>query len=177
MEPFKANMLNWSMGEKDGSSKGVVKNGYYFWESTIEAHKKTSKYVFINPKRDFEIETRFARISSASKSSLQSFTFGSDEGIIYYFGIDALGRFKIHSSDGSFYHLFQDTTTSSHIDPSSLNTLTVRKIGQIVSFYINSQLVFETEINSIVVDRVGFQTGFLSKIMIDYIAVHALEKL
>ncbi|MBL4604683.1 MAG: hypothetical protein JKY02_03210, partial [Flavobacteriaceae bacterium] len=166
----------WSEGASNGSSEGTINEGYYYWQSTISKAKTTSKKIFLDTGKDFEIESRFKRLSGTKTTTLQSLIFGSDITKKYYFGFTAGGSYRISWYDGSSYHAIKDWTKSSHISKYGFNRMTVRKVGGTLYFFINRKKVYSTHSRSFFGNRIGFQASSKTKLKIDYLRVSYLKK-
>ncbi len=178
-DDFNNNDNDWSVGDfGDGRRIGKIKNGYYHWESTpINSEAGTSHLsVPIDESRDFEIEAKI-RFVKGKKSSLNALLWGLKKKPYadYAFGFNGNQEFDI-SKYKNEYTKFAKWQSSSFLNRTQYNKLTIRKVKRTFYFFINERLVHSMPAKPFFGDRLGFQAAEKSIINVDYLQVAYLDK-
>lgn len=177
-DDFDNNDNDWSDGYLS-YSKGYVEDGYYYWESTKEAIKTSAQHKYISTTKDFELETRFMIFNTPGNKGRHSITFGGNVDMKsrslkdFHFGITGTGYYKIGDSESS--NSIKGWTQHSSINKTGFNTLTVRKVGNNIYFFINQTLVHSIPMIKFYGNYFGFEAYNNSKMKIDYIRIDYLE--
>lgn len=166
----------WANGTtKNGEA--YVSNGSLIFNSTVEdgAAGCTRSLFHIDQRKDFEFETRLSWFGGAENKSFY-FVFGKkpSEWSRFDFGLSGDGYYLIDKSYMNEYSDIVKWTLSSYIQQKSYNTLTVRKVGSTIYYFINSNLVYSMPFESFYGDEIGYQISATVKISIDYIRVYYL---
>lgn len=175
-DSFNDNSNYWMIGEKTYGI-GKIASGYYNWTAKSNYTATTTQNVKIDTERDFQIETRFTRLSGENKSTLQSLLWGCASSKKNYFGFTADGSFRISWYDGSKYHAYKDWATSTSLNKNTYNKLTIRKVGKKMYFFINETRVYSMSFKPFFGDNIGFQAPKTAALKIAYIRVSYLKKM
>ncbi|WP_159949832.1 caspase family protein [Polaribacter septentrionalilitoris] len=174
-DQFSNNNNSWSTGTS-GKTYGRVSNGTYLWKSYQEKSSWTShKNIYIDQKRDFEIEARMKYVSGKKTSGIM-LKWGSDSSENYNIEFNGNGKYWIGSYVDGEYIASKSWTASSYINKETYNKLTVRKIGKKYYFFINEKYLHAMDYRAFFGDKVGFTTPPQSSIEIDYLKINYLDK-
>lgn len=176
LDSFESNSNNWSERSYDNSSKGKIRNGFYYWESKANSPKTTYNSVYIDTSKDFEIEGSFKVLSASKKSLLHSLIFGGNGSKRFFFGYTKAGSYRISFYNGTSYEAIKDWTASSIIEKNGSNVLTIRKVKSRMYFFINRKLIHSTYFRSFYGNDIGFQASSNSEIRINYLKVSYFKK-
>lgn len=175
VDNFNDNKNKWSEGINDNNANGFISNGAYYWVSKTNTTKTTTKYIYLNQNKDFEISGKFKIESSLNHSLLNSLVFGGEGSKRFYFGFTKKGSYRISYYDGTSYIAIKNWSASSYIEKNGYNILTLRKTKDKMYFYINNMKVYSTNSRSFFGNNLGFQAASNSKIKIEYLTVTYLE--
>ncbi|MGD1891205.1 MAG: caspase family protein [Cyclobacteriaceae bacterium] len=176
-DDFSDNRHGWFVGyERKGKREGQIKDGHYIWASNSDIYDQhaTWNQISLNQTRDFEIETRlkFAEEDNSRRKSVALSWGRSDRGS-FFFGIK---NNKFYISDwhkiGGLTQYVKSRETP-HIRWKDYNTLTVRKVDNTYSFFINEQSVFKMNFEKFYGTNVGFESS--NMIHVDYLRVSYLN--
>lgn len=174
-DQFTNNNNAWSLGTS-GKTYGRIYDGAYTWKAYQEKSAWTShKTIYIDQKRDFEIEARMKYFSGKKTSGIM-LKWGSDSSNNYNIEFNANGKYWIGSYSDGEYIASKPWTISSAINKEAYNKLTVRKIGNKYYFFINNKYLHSMDYRAFFGDRVGFTTPGNSTIQIDYLKINYLDK-
>lgn len=148
-EDFRDNRGNWREGSSD-SRYFKLENGYYVIQSFQTGYYAAAKFneekpFTIDQSRDFQIECKIKFVSGEDNNS-NSLNWGqsNEDWSNYRFGFSGDGSYKIFSYNESAenkWKNYQSWTTSSAINKSEFNKMTVRKVADQYYFFINETLV------------------------------------
>ncbi|MGB0524201.1 MAG: caspase family protein, partial [Flammeovirgaceae bacterium] len=173
---FSDNANGWTTGYTS-SRDGSISSGYYKWACIKSSGTATTtKEIYIDTSKDFEIEGKFQRVSGAKTSLLHSLLWGAGTSKKNYFGFTADGSYRISKYDGTSYSAYKDWTTHSSIKKYGYNKMTIRKVGSKMHFFINETKVHSMTYQPFYGNRIGFQAASDSKLSIDYLRVSYLKK-
>lgn len=156
--------------------KGDVKSGYYHWQSSTNTSMYVPIALEIDDERDFEIETRF-KLEDGEQNKAQSLMWNLDTqtGWAYYFDITNTQYFRVMTYMDEFEDLIS-WTYSTAVNSSGYNTLTVRKVGYNMYFFINKKLVHTMSAEPFVGSHAAFSVPQYSTMHVDYIHAYYLNK-
>jgi hypothetical protein len=174
-DSFNNNNNYWLVGDKTYGT-GKIESGDYYWTAKSSSAATTTQYVKLDTDRDFQIEARFKRASGTKENTLQSLLWGCTSSKKNYFGFTADGSYRISWYDGSKYHAYKDWTSSSSLNKTSYNRLTIRKVGNRMHFFINQTRVYSMSFKSFFGNEIGFQAPRTNSLRISFIRVSYLKK-
>ena len=175
-DSFNDNSNYWLVGNRNFGI-GKIESGDYNWTAKSNSAATTTNSVKIDTDRDFQIETRFKRVSGTKDNTLQSVLWGCSSTKKNYFGFTADGSYRISWYDGTKYNAYKDWTSSSSLSKTGYNRLTIRKVGSRMYFFINETRVYSMSFKSFFGNEVGFQAPRTNGLRISYIRVSYLKKM
>ena len=157
-DDFYNNDNEWSTGSS-GKSDGYMENGSYNWKSLVDKAWSTSKSIYINQNRDFEIEAEIKYVSGKTSSGIM-LQWGRDGDTSNNFNIEfnAAGKYWIGKYYNKNYDASKKWTLSNTVKKYDYNKLTVRKIGNRYYFFINEKYLHSMTYTSFYGNRIGFTT-------------------
>lgn len=173
-DDFNSNTKSWTTGSTDSRS-GRVQSGYYYWSSKTSNTATTTKSIYMDANKDFEIEGKFKRSTGGKTTTLQSLLWGCGSSKKNFFGFTADGSFRISWYDGTNYHAYKDWTSNSNISKYGFNKLTIRKVRSTMYFFINSNFVHSMPSKAFFGNNIGFQAAGNASLTIDYLRVSYLS--
>ncbi|MBI9042219.1 caspase family protein [Lutibacter sp.] len=174
---FNSNIHNWYEGS-DAKRTFSVRDGYYYFEHKQKTGSWLStQNITIDTQRDYKIEATIKKISG-----VQNAGYGIDWGTndeYFEFLITSQGYFSLYNyskATNQFIAVkdWEFTNTTYNTEESS-NILSITKIGNTTTFYVNNQLIYTATLKTIEVDRVGFVVNQHQKIGIDNLTVSYLS--
>ncbi|MEN7548344.1 caspase family protein [Rapidithrix thailandica] len=173
-EEFSDNRNGWSSGTA-GKRSGKVTGGYYSWKSLNDKNNISSMRVSMEEQQDFEIETRI-KLIGGSKGYLSGISWGYESKTTngLNFGFNSYGSFKVDKYEGKFIP-YKEWTRSNAIHPDGYNTLTIRKTGKVVDFFINQEWVYQMPHQAFYDQRIAFMAGPYATVHIDYLRIYKIQ--
>lgn len=174
-ESFDNNEASWYV--TDGENlKTEVKNGHYYFQNKTDDRtrwvwKKISNLDADN--EDYTIEIKLRQISGEQNYAIGIFHgMYNDNSSYRSFCYTSNGYFKVDHYYNEESHVQVDyKETSSIVKKYNYNTLKVVKTANILTYYINNQLVHQYFDNSWYGERIAFYTGNKMEIEIDYLKI------
>lgn len=141
-DDFDNNKNNWSIKNNDNQIL-EIKDGKYYYENKGTGGLWTYKNIFIDPTKDFSIETSLTQTSGDDNSGF-GLVIGLDNGDNYcVFNITSTKFFKIYDYQDTKNSELKAWTKSDVIKPmNEPNKLMIKKTGGTMFFYINDVEVF-----------------------------------
>ena len=173
-DSFNDNSNYWLVGNRNFGI-GKIESGDYNWTAKSNSAATTTNSVKIDTDRDFQIETRFKRVSGTKDNTLQSVLWGCSSTKKNYFGFTADGSYRISWYDGTKYNAYKDWTSSSSLSKTGYNRLTIRKVGSRMYFFINETRVYSMSFKSFFGNEVGFNAPSFSTVIVDWIEAYGYE--
>lgn len=173
-DDFYNNSNKWSETNTTNTNHKMY-SGYYKMESKSSSAYISTKSIYFNETKDFEIEARI-KVASGVKTSGSGIIWGkeNDGNNSFKFYYNPNGSYKIARYTGNYIAL-KNWTKLNSIGGYSYNTLTIRKVGDYYYFFINKELVHSTPFQSFYGNKLGFQVAKQTKLHVDYIKVSYLE--
>ncbi len=173
-DDFTSNTNDWATGNTKDYELNFSGGKYYFehknatggWSSTIEK--------YIDESKDYEIEAKFLKISGIENNGYGILWGRKGSGDTFGYTVTANGLYSIDRSENSTRKDLIDWTTSSFIDKKE-NTLTIRKEGAIIKFFINGNYVNQIANQPFLGNRLGFIIYDNQKVAVDYIKVKYID--
>jgi outer membrane protein OmpA-like peptidoglycan-associated protein len=171
-DDFTDNKNNWFTGSDHSSYNVSIHDGSYI----LDRYSKTSNTLFykninLNPKKDFTIEAVMTQLSGIHNNGY---------GLIWYskadnynvFIITSDGHYEIHCHEKEETKIRKELTPSEFINPmKTANKLSIKKTGQVTSFYVNDHYLFESDNFFYFGEDIGFELNQHMKVSIDKITV------
>ena len=175
-EEFDDNRNQWGIGSLgEGQAEGRIENGLCFLQSNQTGiNWELWKTVVLNPARDFEVETRLQFVGGEDNNANCLFWGRNDQDHRYRFGFSGNGHYCIDRFEGD-WTTYVPWTPSALLDRAGFNTLTVRKIGATLYYYLNGQLVHSIPFPGLYGPYVGFQVNQNTTIAVDRFTVAYLN--
>ncbi|MGD9977092.1 MAG: caspase family protein [Bacteroidales bacterium] len=175
VDEFNNDENQWSNGcSRNGEA--YVSSGSLIFKSTVTegAAGCTRSLFHIDQRKDFELEARLKWTNGADNQSFY-FVFGKQpsEWSRYNLGISGNGWYIIDKSYLNEYTTQVEWTQSSYVyTNATYNTLTVRKAGSRLYYFINGNLVHSMPFESFYGDEIGFQVSATIQIEVDYVKAY-----
>ena len=175
-ESFSDNDRGWETGKTAYFEASIANGGYYLKNPASTSTASSFLVKYIDPYRDFEIETKIKYLSGKQKSGLMLVWGRSEENIdTYNFEFTANGSYWIGKYEDKKYVSNMNWTESSNIKKYDYNILTVRKVGNKYYYFINKKYVYSNSFKPFYGHKLGFITPSNTEIKIDYLKISYLE--
>lgn len=154
--------------------KGKIKNG----EFSLTSKQGSGRLAMVDPgipfSKNFEIETSVNYVSGESGATL-AFGLGKNsidsyDHYVFYFNKNQIGIGKYENERWS---PFRQKNTSYH--SGKFNKMTIRKMGSMVQFFFNEELVFSYEITKSYGSQIGIEPPFNGTASFDYLRILEIE--
>ena len=170
---FDDNSHKWNLQSTGGI---VVKldDGFLILKSENNKNTVTAK-IEINENENFEIETSLKFLSGNKKRAFGLQWGKSIKGDRYFsFVINASGQFAISKYSGA-YISYKQEAESSLIRTNGFNKLTIRKVDNMMYFFLNETLVYSREYKLAYGKFIGFQSAGGNTVQADYLTIKKLN--
>jgi hypothetical protein len=149
---------------------------YYYETTTSESGIVSFDFPLSYNKDDYEISFRIKYISG-KRNAAAGIVFGYNNSSHQrqILGISDDGQFIISEYDGGKFNHFKDWTISKLIRSADYNILTIRKIDDLIFFFINGTLVHKMAYEQVYGDRIGLQIPGDSRYYLDDFVVKQLD--
>ncbi|MEY3404941.1 MAG: hypothetical protein RL161_371 [Bacteroidota bacterium] len=181
-EEFLSNDYGWYEGTDENCRIYDVQPGYLELQSKCTGDYTTMNFnnnsgFTIDTSRDFEIEISIYPYSGEDNNS-HSLGWGKDakKDDRYSFGISRNGQFIISKYSNGAWSYLKDWTTSSVINTTGYNKLTIRKVNFQYYFFINESLVHNAPFESFFGQRLSMQCNQNSIGRFDNIHIRYIRK-
>lgn len=167
--------------QSDGNCQTSIKNG----ELIVASKDKQSsvwnlKTIDFNPDEvDFDIETAIKVVVAPSNNSSYDLIWSgySDDSQFNGFRIACFGSFQLFQFQKTDAYIYQDwKTDNALLHVKKYNKLNITKRANIVRYYINDQLVYQSGENGYYGNKVGFLLDPLVTISVDYLTIRSYPK-
>ncbi len=172
-EQFDNNDFGWAIDNFDSYSSSMSDGMYHFNRTAEKNTSYITEKIFIDPKEDFYIETRYKQNSGIVNHGF-GLTFGyKDIDNFYTFIVSGNGYFRFSKYEKDVFEnlvkweKFSEETYSF----GDYQTLGMRQTDGKWKFYFNDELICETEQRSFYGTELGFTTSNEMSISIDYLTV------
>lgn len=159
----------WQAGFNGVMDWRTLYGGKFILENTNKGYTKTfPKAGMQDYERDFSLETRMTFISG-KEDNFYGVMWGNIRDIFYFFGVTANGNYAYRKMAGGNWNEILSYRPSAYIrQGNSSNTLTVKKKGARMEFYINGTMV-----DAAPADKyngfIGFHLNDVMKVEVDYL--------
>lgn len=170
-EEFDSNDHGWPVRQTEVDA-ARVDSGRYVIERTAQQHYSmftTNQY--LDPKKDFTIETRLTQVSGHNNSAFGVTWGGRGYGFFHYFSITSLGYWKVGYLWKDKGKKVKDWTEGPVKQLGKPNTLKITKRGTTLRYYINNREVFTSEFDTYYGTDLGFQLDQDKRVDVDYLRV------
>jgi len=170
---FDDNSHKWNL-QSNSSIVVQMDDGFLEMKSGTKKISSTAK-IELNENENFEIETSL-RFSSGNKKRAFGLQWGkSIKGDRYFsFVINTSGQFAISKYSGA-YISYKQEAESSLIKANDFNKLTIRKVDNMMYFFLNETLVYSREYKLAYGKFIGFQSAGGNTIQADYLTIKKLN--
>jgi len=168
-DDFTTNKNNWTTNNSDTSELVVKSNKYYIDHKKTKGGFTSTKEINIDTSKDFEIESKFLKISGISNHGY-GFVFGRKDDLNkFIFIINSNGSYTIGQNKDSKYISLKDWTKSSAIKTGNYayNTLKIKKERCFIKFYVNNSYLTLYTHKPFMGKHLGFMVYNNQKIAID----------
>ena len=157
----------------DKKSTGTIKTGQgNLVLESADGKLTTVQNIEINENENFEIETKIKFHSGNAKRAFGLQWGKSNSGDRYFsFVINAKQQFAISKYSGAYINYKQEAK-SSLIKINDYNKLTIRKIDNMVYFFLNETLVYSREYKLAYGNYIGFQSAGGNIVRADYLVAN-----
>jgi len=170
-ENFDNNKNNWSIGTGDSTTVSMANGIYTFQNGSNYRNYYMAKTVSIDNTRNFNFEM-LMKFTAKSPHDACGIVWGGSSGAnLYYFCITKDKDFKI--GNYSNYGWYIDVPCST-IKDNDYNKLSVRSVNGNFYLYINDVFVYQTDVDGLFGNMIGFQTSSQTTVQIDKIKISYL---
>lgn len=175
-EDFNDNTNNWLI-EADQTRVFKIENGNYFIQNKLQYNSVTSRISrAIDVSRDFEIEAEISKEKGFNKKGF-GLVWGREKSDYYGFYITGGGEFLILKWESGTREFIVGTQASEFINrENSSNTLKIKKEGDRLYYYVNDNVVQETEFFPFFGNELGFANGGKLSMNVNYLYVNYLDE-
>ncbi len=168
---FSNNQHKWYQGSnKNKECKARIKDGKYLLESQYQGSCYITRPITIDQNEDFQIEAFMRNLEQDDACY----------GIVWgYKDSDQMSGLNLCGTGHYVYeHGYEQTykETENLNGKGLVNTLTVKKFGTRIQFFINGQYASDAEFKSFYGDKVGFRVGAQAKVEVDDILITANQE-
>jgi len=173
-DEFEDNRNKWNLESKYLEMR--IENGDYFYCNNLRdtPYPKRKSFVF-DRNGDYEVEIRMRFVRGISTSPMGLIFGGDSKGNIFNFYFTPQGEYKISQY---YNYRTRDLKSWMHeksIQQYSMNTLTVRKVGNEWYYFINRELVYRTKAIPLFGTDFGFLISGKTAAEIDYFKISELK--
>lgn len=159
-ESFNDNSNGWTERENEKAS-AAISGGKY----RMVHHKSEGSYLFLkdfpelDPNQDFTISTTLKQFQGQDSDGFGLVWGCKDAGNFYGFNINGASQFRVYRyKDQNYTEIKSFTPALNAVKPKGIeNSLSVRKVGAMLSCYVNGRYVFAMPFQ----DFIGTQLGFV----------------
>lgn len=171
-DQFNDNSKGWSDKMQEGADMYMRAGKYYFHHKREASAWMTNQSIAVDESRDFYIETSIAKVSGEQDYG-HGLIWGFKDWKNYFsFNVSSTGYFKVSKEENDEWTNIKGWTVSNAVNKgNSINILKIRKAGNMLKFYINSNFVFETYYEEMFGSRIGFEIHRRQELAIDYFKV------
>ena len=179
-ENFTDNRNNWLIGDRVRTN-AQIKDGVFYLESKRAGYNYSRRIeeAYIRSNQDYEI-----RLSIKQTKGTQLRGFGLEWGgnsldnSFYEFWLRADGYFSIDrfNDDTRSFTDYVPWTSTELINPTDFNLLTVKKLGDTLTFFINDQQVHQMQSLPLWGSEIGFIAPPLGAVEVDFIELSLLSQ-
>ncbi len=170
---FNNNAKNWPNKMQGGVDMYMRGGKYYFHHKRNESAWMTNQQMAIDESRDFYVEASIQKISGEENYG-HGLIWGFKDWKNYFsFNTTSTGFFRVSKEENNEWTNIKGWTVSSAVNKGNraTNVLKMAKVGNMLKFYINGDLVFETNYERMFGDRIGFEIHKRQELAIDYLKV------
>ncbi|MEO9070443.1 MAG: hypothetical protein ABI261_05380 [Ginsengibacter sp.] len=176
-DDFNDNKNNWTV-TYDKHASGRIDSGFYYLTATGIAYGVTQE-IKINPQKDFKIETRIKILKGeADHKNYYSMIFWGREAMnSLYFTFAKDGFASVEMCDGKHKSgcIIKSGSLQKVIPTADeFNIYTIRKIGNMYSFFINGTQFYQMPFTPFFGNLIGIGAGRKVTLVIDYLKVSYL---
>jgi outer membrane protein OmpA-like peptidoglycan-associated protein len=166
-DDFDDNKNNWAIKNNDNQVL-EIKDGKYYYENKGTGGLWTYKNIFIDPTKDFSIETTLTQTSGDDNSGF-GLVIGLDNGDNYcVFNITSTKYFKVYDYQDTKNTELKPWTKLDIIKPmNEPNKLVIKKTGGTMFFYINDVEVFNAAYTQLKGSAYGIIIQNIKTVLID----------
>lgn len=162
----------WSEGNSASSFSKVINGQYILWHKRTSTSWLYTKSLYLDPDRDFYIETKMTQLSGVSNDGY-GLVFGMSGIQNYYsFVVSSNGKYKLYGySNGEFFSPQEWAKVKGINKQGTANVIGIKKTGSEISFYVNGILMFTQAYQPFFGLSIGFVLNRDMKVAVDYFKV------
>jgi len=170
---FDDNSHKWEL-QSDKGIQVKLDDGFLILESESKKVSSNAK-IKLNENENFEIETTLKFLSGNPKRAFGLQWGKSKSGDRYFsFVINANRQFAISKYSGA-YISYKQEAESSLVKTNDFNKLTIRKVDNMIYFFLNEALVYSREYKLAYGNFIGFQSAGGNSVQADYLKIKKLN--
>lgn len=173
-DDFASNTNGWGTGNTKDYELNFSGGKYYFEHKNATGGWSSNIKKYIDETKDYEIEAKFLKISGIENNGYGIQWGRKGAGNNFGFTVSDNGFYSVYRSENSDRKDLIDWTTSAFIDKKE-NTLTIRKEGTQIKFFINGNYVNQILNQPFLGNYLGFILYQNQKVAIDYIKVKYID--
>lgn len=158
-ETFVANDNQWTEKDDDKAYAGITGGKYQ-----MSHRRATGSYLFfsdgfeLDQNQNFEISTDLVQVMGAGADGYGLVWGAKDAGSFYAFNVNGNGQYRIYKyKDHNFSELKAFTQTDSYVSPrGKKNKLSIRRIGELLSFYANDHFLYSMPFQEFFGNKAGY---------------------
>lgn len=164
--------------EKAGAYRSTVKNGAFNW-SSLEPKSRIwlEEIKNMDWSKDWQMETEMKFVQGSESEPIEfSWNYAQSFSVEHHFGFTANGSFQLRITAGTNEEITVPLTATQIVNKTDFNKLTVRKVGEVVYYFLNERLVSAEKAYEIKHNEVSFSVPGNTTMQIDYLDVAYLDK-
>ena len=171
-DDFDDNQNDWLIQDTKETTTQIVDGVYRINHKNRKGGRVFHKDIYINPKQDFYIETKFTQIKGTRKHGAGLMWGMADVGNMYSFIVTHDGYYRISMFKKRKYYNIQKWAPSKYIrSMGNPNVLAIEKKRFVLSFYINGHKVKEIEYPPLFGTKVGLDVNYNMLLEVDYLMI------
>ena len=168
-DEFSSNIKRWNLGSSDQSRAEIIDGSFQFESKSENTAFFTSKSIFIDTDKDFEIEASVKIVKGTSSSMIQWGGSGSSDFFFYGFNQDSAifaGNWTVGLVGSQKTNAFRK---------GAFNKITIRKIGNLYHFYINETYYDVLQYETFYGNQFAFYIGPRTEMHVDWLRISELQ--
>lgn len=164
--------------EKPGAYRATVRNGALNW-SSLEPKSRIWREEIKNMdwSGDWQIETEIMFVQGSESEPLEfSWNYAQSFSVEHHFGFTANGSFQLRKTAGTSEEITVPLTATQIVNKTDFNKLTIRKVDDVVYYFLNERLVSTEKAYEIKHNEVSFSVPGNTTMQVDYLDIAYLDK-
>jgi len=173
MDNFDDNKYYWV--KNTSPSTHQIVDGYFLFSNDYGFPYTDGKPISFDPTKNFEIETRIKFVSGDVEKFSGIFWGELIFGDKYFMSFSSIGKYKIEKEVGLQTETLVEPVKSEIINSTADNSLIIRKYNDKYYFFINKNLVYTMDYETLPGQYIGFTVAEKSMVQINFLRLWYIE--